>query len=105
MAVKAKMAPARERSARTDTVFECGLNPDAKVVYLVGDFNNWDPQADRMRKYRGSFRKALTLPSGDYQYKFIVDGEWRHDPAAATQLPNEFGTLNSVVHVKVASDK
>jgi len=72
-----------------------------KHITLVGDFNDWDPAARRMVKTRdGSFRAKLELAPGEYQYKFVVDGQWLHDPEAATHVANEHGTLNnSVVQV------
>jgi 1,4-alpha-glucan branching enzyme len=85
--------------AESGTVFVYNSNPDAKEVYLVGEFNNWDPRADRMVKAKGSFRKTLRLAPGEYQYKFIVDGEWHNDPSAPRQTPNHFGTMNSVICV------
>ncbi|MEJ2719852.1 MAG: isoamylase early set domain-containing protein [bacterium] len=87
------------------TVFVCELKPTAKEVYLVGEFNNWNPQSDRMVKKKGAFQKTLRLAPGEYQYKFLVDGEWHCDPAAPKQVPNEFGTTNSVIRVETDSKK
>ncbi len=66
---------------------------------MAGSFNGWDPEADRMSKKDGVFRIKLNLAPGRYEYKFVVDGQWYNDPAAATQAPNEFGDVNSVVQV------
>lgn len=82
------------------TTFICDSAPGAAKVFLVGSFNGWDPAARRMVKVRdGSFRAKLDLAPGEYQYKFVVDGEWLHDPTAAAHAANEHGTLNSVAHV------
>ena len=81
------------------TKFVCTVNPQAKSVYLAGDFNGWDPEADRMTRRGGGFVRVVRLPRGEHQYKFIVDGQWTHDPAAARQAPNECGSLNSVITV------
>ncbi|MDD2710492.1 MAG: glycogen-binding domain-containing protein [Verrucomicrobiae bacterium] len=73
----------------------------AKQVGLAGDFNGWKPQP--MKKSdpkRGSWEIVVSLKPGVYQYKFVVDGEWRHDPACAENVHNSMGTLNSVVRVK-----
>jgi len=96
---------AKKESAESATVFVCNLNSDAKEVYLVGEFNNWDPRADRMVKTKGAFRKTLRLTPGEYQYKFIVDGEWHNDPSAMRQVPNRFGTMNSIIHVSDTPDR
>lgn len=74
-------------------------DPNAKQAFIAGDFNNWDPAADRMTKRKGAFVKKLELPTGAHQYKFVVDGEWRIDPSAPMQKPDEAGILNSVVQV------
>jgi len=99
MTVKQKEAPSKSATAASLTAFACDVKPDAKRVYLVGDFNNWDPEADRMVKRKGAFYKLLHLTPGEYQYKFLVDGEWHADPSAETQVLNDFGTLNSVIRV------
>lgn len=73
--------------------------PGAKEVYLAGDFNNWDASSLRMYKdSKGKWRKQLTLLKGVYQYKFIVDGQWVHDPNKET-IPNLFGSFNNIVRV------
>lgn len=28
----------------------------------------------------GDFVTIIDLPEGEHQYKFYVDGEWKHDP-------------------------
>lgn len=73
---------------------------DARQVYLAGDFNQWDASRKRMSKYRdGTFRAKVNLKPGEYQYKFIADGNWVPDPEADSQIVNPFGTVNSLVRV------
>jgi len=76
---------------------------EAKAVFLCGDFNNWSPTASRMIRHEGNGRwqKCLTLSPGRYEYKFIVDGEWKTDPAAPQNAVNPFGSINSVLEVRV----
>ena len=45
------------------------------------------------------FRK-MELPKGAYEYKFIIDGVWQHDPDNDANAQNSMGTLNSVVLVE-----
>lgn len=85
--------------------FVCDLNPDAKEVFLAGEFNGWDTSSDKLVKRKGVFKKKMLLAPGEYQYKFVVDGEWHCDPLAPKQVPNDFGTLNSVVHVEELSTR
>ncbi len=74
--------------------------PNDKKVCLAGDFNDWNGAARRMIKSKdGSFRAKLSLPPGEYEYKFVVDGTWISDPDAAAHKPNPFGSSNSLVIV------
>lgn len=81
------------------TTFVCVPPTQAREVYLAGSFNGWDPHALRMTGHNGRFSRRVDLSEGQHQYKFVVDGEWINDPAAAAQVPNDMGTLNSVVIV------
>ena len=44
--------------------------------------------------------KVLTLPPGTYQYRYVVDGEWRADPANPESAQGPAGQPNSVLHVR-----
>jgi 1,4-alpha-glucan branching enzyme len=80
--------------------FVCREAPDAKQVYVAGDFNEWNPSGSRMCRYRdGTFRAKVSLAPGEYQYKFVVDGVWLNDSEAEVQAVNSYGTVNSVVRV------
>jgi len=71
---------------------------DAKEVILMGDFNNWSPKKHPMqRDENGIWKKAVMLPPGKYEYKFIVDGQWKEDPQNHLACPNDFGTCNNVL--------
>ena len=74
--------------------------PGAKEVFLVGDFNEWDIKKHPMKKNkRGIWNKIVMLSPGTHEYKFIVEGEWWHDPNNDQTCYNEHGTLNSVITV------
>ena len=91
--------PVQEKTK--EVTFICNIKPDAKTVYLVGDFNQWKPQVNRLTKNKdGIFRTRLTLPTGLHQYKYIVDGVWHEDPQAIRFVVNSYGTRNSVVVVE-----
>jgi len=73
---------------------------DAGKVSLVGEFNNWDPDADPMQRVgNGTWTKAKMLSPGNIEYKFWVDGQWIQDPENLRTCPNCFGTRNNVVKV------
>lgn len=75
---------------------------DAKEVILTGDFNNWSPKKDPMqRDENGTWKKAVMLPPGSYEYKFLVDGQWKEDPQNDQMCPNCFGTYNNILNLTV----
>ncbi|MGO9588200.1 MAG: glycogen-binding domain-containing protein [Limisphaerales bacterium] len=77
-------------------------SPEAEEVYLCGDFNEWSPGSLPMIRHGEdhSWEKRLVLEPGRYEYKFIVNGVWIHNPDAAENVPNIHGSLNSVVEVR-----
>ncbi len=71
--------------------------PEAKEVYLVGEFNNWDNSVNPMKNdMNGLWKTALFLKPGKYEYRFIVDGNGENDPSCSCCVPNEFGSRNCV---------
>jgi len=61
---------------------------EAKEVYLVGRFNNWDTQANLMKRDRtGLWKTALSLKPGRYEYRFLVDSIWMSDISCYGCLP------------------
>lgn len=97
------MSKARSKSKpqrrRVTFYFE---EPHADVVALVGTFNDWDPRRHPMKnKGYGVWNKTVTLPPGEYEYKFWIDGQWREDPRNTKTSRNPFGTVNSVLEVSV----
>ncbi len=74
--------------------------PGAMQVSVAGTFNNWSPSATPLAKGTdGEWRVEKQLESGDYEYRFVVDGVWQDDPNAQMAVPNPFGSQNSVVSV------
>lgn len=74
--------------------------PNAKAVSVAGEFNNWSETATPMRKtVGGSWTVTLQIPSGRYQYKYIVDGTWVTDPDNPDKAPDNYGGQNSVVTI------
>ncbi len=76
--------------------------PDASEVSLIGEFNNWSPDATPMRLTgSGTWSVKMMLPPGKYSYKFLIDRRQKlPDPAATGTEPDGFGGTNSVKTVK-----
>jgi len=84
----------------SDVTFVCKMTPAPSSVYLVGDFNCWNPARQRMvRSKDGSFRAKVQLAAGTYQYKFLADGTWVNDPDVPESVPNPYGSFNSVARI------
>ena len=72
-------------------------SPNAESVAIAGTFNDWQPNATPMIALgQGRWAKDLTLPSGNYEYCLVVDGQWTPDPRVSETVPNPFGGVNSV---------
>ena len=71
----------------------------AKKASVVGEFNNWDVNANPFRIAKGVGSAKVEMEKGrEYQYKFVINGEtWVDDPEADKYVGNEFGGTNSVV--------
>ncbi len=69
----------------------------AKSVRLAADFTDWEKASLPMSRADNGFWFAIVpLTPGEYNYRFIVDGQWSDDPHSNRQVPNSFGTLNAV---------
>ena len=72
----------------------------ARQVFVCGDFNRWNGQSNPLRETApGQWATIVSLGPGRYEYKFVVDGEWQHDPTATQSVPNQYGSFNSVIAV------
>lgn len=74
---------------------------EAKAVFLVGDFNDWNTRATPMDRLKsGDFKVILDLESGrDYSFRYLIEGEqWENDWEADRYVPSGIeGAENSVV--------
>ena len=74
--VAAKKAAAKAPKKVT-VVFEANC-PLATTVSVAGSFNNWAVDKDMLKKDKktGLWTGKITLNSGDYEYKFVCDGQY-----------------------------
>ena len=76
--------------------------PEAKEVYITGDFNNWKlDENTRMSAENGNWMKKLNLRLGSYRYRFVIDGKWTEDPDNPTKEVNPYGEMDSLIDVKL----
>ena len=83
----------------------CFRDGTAGDVRIAGDFNGWVPDKGvrSLIQSEGETRvwtKILHLPPGTYQYRYVVDGEWRSDPDNPQSVPGPTGQANSLLVVR-----
>ena len=79
---------------RVEFVFSA---PEAREVFVAGEFNNWDARANPLKKDKnGMWKLTLPLMPGRYEYRFLTDGNWENDRSCSGCVPNKFGSVNCV---------
>lgn len=69
----------------------------AHSVALAGNFNEWNIASHPLTKdERGIWRIEIYLATGKYEYKFMVDQEWKIDPECVLFVATPEGTVNCV---------
>jgi 1,4-alpha-glucan branching enzyme len=76
--------------------------PVGSEVFIGGSFNHWKSDVHRLKDvyHSGHYMIELMLLPGEYEYKFVVNGEWRVDVECPHWVRNKHGTLNSVIRVE-----
>ncbi len=76
--------------------------PDAEVITVVGEFNNWSLSDTPMKKLKnGSFKATVKLSCGnEYKFRYLIDSNrWENDWCADEYRPNAFGGEDSVIRI------
>mgnify|MGYP003573662284 FL=1 len=76
----------------------------AETVAIVGEFNEWNKDAEPMKKLKsGDFTQTLNLETGrEYQFKYLVNNTtWANETEADKVVPNGIveGEFNSVIEL------
>lgn len=75
-------------------------NPEAKQVSVIGDFNDWHPDAHPMKRQPdGSWFLQIILNHGHHHYQFLADGKPTLDPRAQGVARNEKNEKVSLISV------
>lgn len=75
--------------------------PEAKKVYVAGDFNNWRVDDESlMKQEEGVWKTTLSLVPGRYRYRFVKDGEWVEDPSNGNKAMNPYGQMDSLIEIE-----
>jgi len=79
--------------------FYCAA-PEAKEVFIIGDFNDWDSTANPLKKQPdGNWLGQIQLNHGHHHYLFLVDGKPALDPRAQGVGRNEKNEKVSLIAV------
>jgi len=94
-------AAAPEEPAPTDVGVAFTLYaPEAGVVQIAGDFNDWTPEVlERADATDGVWQRTVSLDTGRYRYRFVVDNTWCQDPNNPEVEDCPYGGYNSILTV------
>jgi hypothetical protein len=98
------LLPRQGRSAHDTIVVRFELRaPEAQDVAVVGNWNRWDAEAQKLEDPDGDGIWEIEIPlkrGEEHQYQFLIDGQnWIPDPEAPLQVEDGFGGVNSVLQI------
>ncbi len=98
---KKKSTSKKKEKSNERTVEFTFRAPEARKVFLAGEFNGWDTQSLPMKKSKGGIWKTkVELSPGRQEYKFFADDSWVESLRGVEQVPNPLGTRNFIVLVR-----
>jgi 1,4-alpha-glucan branching enzyme len=71
------------------------------LVSVVGDFNQWRPEATPLKpRSNGTRSAAVVLPAGHtYRFRYLAEGGWFFDDEASdAHEPNGYGETHGLIH-------
>jgi 1,4-alpha-glucan branching enzyme len=70
-------------------------------VSLVGDFNNWDTNANKLELKNDQWLTTIRMtPGSEYRFRYFIDEQtWENDDQADGFVANDFGTEDSLIKV------
>ncbi|MDP8953363.1 MAG: isoamylase early set domain-containing protein [Actinomycetota bacterium] len=91
---------ASRASGKVKASFVLPLTEAPEAVSVLGDFNQWSPSADPLKKRANGTRSATVelQPGQSYSFKYLSEGgTWFTEPEAHGHQVNEYGETNSVI--------
>jgi 1,4-alpha-glucan branching enzyme len=75
-------------------------NAAASKVSIVGNFNDWNKDANPLKNENGVWKTTISLKPGKHEYQFVVnDTDWIVDPKQEVSVKNKYEGMNSVIEV------
>ncbi|XP_067938414.1 5'-AMP-activated protein kinase subunit beta-2-like isoform X1 [Watersipora subatra] len=93
----ASALPQKREEANNKVPAVIKWDKDGKDVFISGSFNNWEKKIPLVKSEK-NFYTIVELEEGEHEYKFFVDGQWRHNQDEPT-VKNSSGTLNNTIKV------
>jgi hypothetical protein len=90
-------------SRKGNTTFNLNGYEDAKKVFLIGDFNQWNLFGTPMYKTENGWECKIDLPPGKYYYKFYVDNHWTADPSTPVEELAQDGKGHGGLTIKLVN--
>ncbi len=87
------------KSSKWSVTFEMPGEIEAQGLSVVGDFNEWNPAKDEMKRRKdGVWARRTRLDPGTYRFRYVSDqGAWYNDPAADGYEPSGLGEDNCLL--------
>lgn len=87
------------KKMKKPTPFVCSA-PEAQSGFILGDFNDWDPEAHPMKRQKdGAWRLEIPLHHGPHHYLFLIHGRATLDPRAQGIARNKMDQKASSISV------
>lgn len=96
----------KHRGKGTKVTFSIPKEWIDRPVSLVGEFNNWDRDANPLRKRGAVWTTSVVLePGRRYRFRYVDAWDrWHDDPAADDVVPNDAGSQDCVIDLTEASE-
>ncbi|HWT01596.1 MAG TPA: M56 family metallopeptidase [Pyrinomonadaceae bacterium] len=98
--ISARKLALNQPSLRGNVTFTLSAPPNARIVAVAGSFNNWNQSQFLFARVGNEWVCKINLPPGEYEYKFIIDGDWLLDPLNPKKRNDGRGHVNSVLVVE-----
>lgn len=96
--IKKKFTPKRTVCKVT---FRIPVEMAEREVSVVGDFNDWNTEANKLEQKDGAWETTLRLnvtPGSEYRFRYLLDGNrWANDDSADCYVSNPYGSDDSLL--------
>ena len=72
---------------------------DAESVAVLGDFNNWNPKENTLKKLKnGTFKGAFNLEKdSSYEFRYLIDNSYINEEQADSYKWNDYANAENCV--------